>query len=577
MELKTYLRIVRRRWWVILVPALVLPLVAYVREASRTDLYQSSAEVLLKPNNQDERLSTAGDAAAADVRDPVRYFAGQITVLESPALSLEVAEGRGRNESWELLNDRISGRQKGTSNVLLVTYVDTDPARAADLANEFARSYIENRRQEQISGLERAEAELEAAVEEIEEQLLDLGRQLNSPATSEAQAALLRVQFEAQNEQFQSSSDRLREVRIDMTLKQGEAELIVQATASPSPFSPQPLRTATLALVLGLLLGAGAALLWEQLDDRLRRRSDVEEATGVKVIGELPQDRASGARPNSVSMLDEPLGQLSESIRQLRTSVRFFGLDRPIERLLVTSADAGEGKSTVSVNLAVALAQGGERTILVSADIRKPRLDAVFGAQGATGLVDVIAEVADFMRRTKSPAEAPDTRTFALEAVRRALSAQLDIPDFTYLPAGSQPPNPAEVLGSPACAAVLDVMSSELADVVVIDSPPVLAVADALVLSRLADSTLIVASAAQTRTAHLTRAIEMFGPSTTRLLGVVLNRVSKTTGGYGYGYGNGYGYGQEKPARTGRRKRTTKRSSSGGPTNAAAAPVPIDA
>jgi polysaccharide biosynthesis transport protein len=574
LELKTYLRIARRRWWIVLLPVLVLPVAAYVREDAETRMYAAYAEVLLKPNNLDEQISTAGESSTGDLYDPERYFEGQITVLESRAVAEQVALVRQRGENPDALRSGVSGAAKGASNVLYVIYADPDPTRAAELANQFAREYIENRRLDQITGLRSAEEELELAIAQLEQEIGGLSDQLADPATTEAQARLLQAQFEAKNDQFQSISDRLREIRIDMSLKRGEAELVEQAVAPWSPYAPTPRRAAQLALLLGLAIGVGLALVLEQFDDRLRRRSEVEQATGLKVVAELPRDRVSAANAATVATLTEPHNPLSEAVRQLRTSIRFFGLAKPIGKLLITSSDPSEGKSLVSANLAVALAQAGQRTVLVSADIRRPRLDGVFGPMpGAYGLVDVIADVADRMQLHDEQADA-DLASFIAAKLDDALVAHRDLAKLRFLPAGQQPPNPAEILGSPASTLVFEMLRQRFADIVVIDSPPALAVADALVLSRVADATLIVASAGQTRKHTLLRTIELFEPSTTRVLGVVLNK-SSARSGYGYGYGYGYtavtpaqshkrrGGSSRRGARSGGSRRTSRRTQPG--------------
>src|SRR5437879_17790 len=162
------------------------------------------------------------------------------------------------------------------------------------------------------------------------------------------------------------------------------------------------------------MLGAGIALLREQLNDKVRSRDEVEAVTGLPVLAELPFDPDQVQEHDWVSAADVPLGALAEATRSLRTSLHFLAVDEPLRRIVVTSAGPGDGKSFVAANLAVVYAQAGVRTILVSGDIRKPRLATMFGVpRGARGLTDVLAELAALdQSTTQGPAVGRGTGVF---------------------------------------------------------------------------------------------------------------------------------------------------------------------
>jgi Mrp family chromosome partitioning ATPase len=525
MEFSDYVRLFKRRVFVVLLPLLLCPLAAYWSADRQPRIYSAAAEVLLKPNNSAEEISAVGSGGSGDLYDPDRYVGSQISVLGSRQLAEQLASTRGQGEDPDDLGGGLSGSQKGETNVLVVNYVDVDPARAADLANAFAIAYIENRRLDQVAGLSRAEKELAQDVADLEATLTDLSQQLAQQPEGSADRRLLETRLASAERQFQTSNDRLGEIRININLKRGEAELVERATEPWAPFSPTPRRSAMLGLVIGGLLGVGAALMLERFDDRLRGRREFEQASGLNVIGELAKDKRSSSDPTHIAAINNPTGALAESVRQLATSLRFFGVDQPLKSLLITSADVGDGKSLVSTNLAVAFAQAGVRTVLVSGDLRRPRLESTFAIPGGVpGVTEIVTTVALHSQRTGLSYDDPAMVAFIRRRLESVLVPRLQVPGLYLLSSGQQPPNPAEILGSPACAAVLNVLKNDFADIVVIDSPPVLAVADALIMSRHADATVVVASAGQTRKQHLTNALEALEPSPTRVLGIGLNK-----------------------------------------------------
>lgn len=361
--------------------------------------------------------------------------------------------------------------------------------------------------------------------------------------------------------QYQSLYSRHQELLITMSLKRGEAELIAEAAVPTSPSSPQPLRDLALGAVVGLMLGLGFAFLREQLDDRLHSREEVEEVTNLPVLCELPFEAEAARDQANVSAHARPSGRLAESVRGLRTSLTFVGVDTPLRRILVTSPGQGDGKSFVAVNLATVYAQAGLRTVLVSGDLRRPGLDAHFPeVTPGPGLTEVIAGLTDEAPSPNSQGEASPNGQGEAAAGNRALTTVLRptrIEGLLFLPTGKLPPNPAELLGSQRAAALLESLSG-LADVVVIDTPPVLAVTDAAVLARNADGVVLVAAPGHTHRMALARTATILPAGGVRLLGVVLNKV-KSKGSSSYYYGAYYGartVEQAKPRRLPWRRRS---------------------
>lgn len=292
--------------------------------------------------------------------------------------------------------------------------------------------------------------------------------------------------------------------------------VVEQAELPSVPVSPAPLRNLGLALVLGLIVGFGLALLRETLDMSVKSPDDVGATTGgLATLGAVPFDPEAAEHP--LIGPTEAHSRRSEAMRQLRTNLQFVDITEEPTSIVVTSSLPWEGKSTTSCNLAVTLAQAGVKVLLVEADLRRPRLMTYLGMEGAVGLTSVLIHRADVD-----------------EAIQSWGDGLLDV-----LPSGQIPPNPSELLGSPAMRDLLKQLQDRY-DIVLLDSPPLLPVTDAAVLSVLADGVLIVVRANRTRREHLAQAVEALHAVDARILGVVLNMLpSQRSRGYGYGYGYG--------------------------------------
>src|SRR5205807_9418211 len=238
---------------------------------------------------------------------------------------------------------------------------------------------------------------------------------------------------------------------------------------------------------------------------------------GMPTLGIIPavEGWKSGEAPRTVS-IEEPTSSASEAYRSLRTAIGFIGLDRPLRVIQVTSPSAAEGKTTTIANLAVALSNIGKRVVVVDCDLRRPRIHSFFHVPNDLGFTSVLL------------GEVP------LGDVMQTVGRR----HLMLLASGPLPPNPSELLSSPRTAQVLRALQAE-ADVVLVDSPPVLPVTDSAVLSAHVDATLLVMRAGVTTRRQLTRAVEVLEQVASPLVGTVLNGV---TADEGYGYAYNYGY-----------------------------------
>src|SRR5659263_119539 len=304
-------------------------------------------------------------------------------------------------------------------------------------------------------------------------------------------------------------------------------ETIEPAVAPEDPSSPNLILNLALGLMLGLMFGLGAAVLRTALDTRVRRVEDITRLTDLPILAGILDD--PNATKHRLIEQSNPTAPRSESFRSLRTAMQFANVDNAPRSFLVTSAAPGEGKTTVSTNLAIALAQAGASVALIDADLRKPSVARYMGLEGAVGLSNVLAGLVD---------------------VDEVLQ-QWGRTTLSILPAGHIPPNPSELLGSDTMRDTLAELTTRF-DYVIIDSPPVLSITDAVVVSRLAGGTMLVAASGIARRNEVAAALDALDGAAQRVVGVVMTHMP-LTGPDAYGYAR-YEYRRAEVEPTGGRR-----------------------
>ncbi|BDV29787.1 polysaccharide biosynthesis tyrosine autokinase [Microbacterium terricola] len=302
---------------------------------------------------------------------------------------------------------------------------------------------------------------------------------------------------------------------------------VKDAQPALAPSSPNVPLNLALGGLIGLALGIGIAVLRTVLDTRVRNGRDVEQVTKAPLIGAIAFDPKAKERPLIVHA--DPLSPRAESFRALRTNLQFLDMGGR-SSFVITSSVPSEGKSTTTINLAIALADAGKRVALLDCDLRKPKVAEYLGIEGGAGLTDVLigrARVGDVM----------------LPWGGRSLYV---------LPAGKIPPNPSELLGSKQMQTLLDVLERDF-DMVLCDAPPLLPVTDGAILARATSGAILAVSAGRTTRHQLTGAVDALATVGAKLAGIALTMVptrgpDSYYGGYGYGGYGGYGYIQKETA-----------------------------
>jgi len=296
-----------------------------------------------------------------------------------------------------------------------------------------------------------------------------------------------------------------------------------EAQLPTAPFTPNYYRAALQGAAGGLALAYAFLITRRLIDRRVRSVKHVEEATGSVVLGIIPKEDALNRAHRGVR---GDLGHAAESFRQLRTNLRFVDVDNEPRRIVVTSALAGEGKSTVSSNLARLMAQAGTEVLLIDADLRRPMLAPTFEIDGAVGLTQALAGDVDV----------------------RDVIVESGIDNLSVLPAGRIPPNPSELLGSLRMKQLIDELSVDY--FVILDAPPLLPVTDAGLLAAFSDGVLLVQAAGKTQIEHSQHCRRILDQVGSRLFGIVLNRApvkGAAAAAYGGAFGGYGGYGGYGP------------------------------
>jgi len=292
------------------------------------------------------------------------------------------------------------------------------------------------------------------------------------------------------------------------------ATTIAVAQVPTSPSSPNIPRNLGVGLILGLLLGTGIAVLRKLLDTKVRSEQDVRALTESPILGVVAFDQQVPRHP--IILRDEPLAAPSEAVRRLRTNLQFIDVGNRPRSIVISSSVPAEGKSTIAINLAVSLADTGARIILVDADLRRPSIAEYVGIEGNVGLTTVLIG-----------------RANVEDVVQPLGTTTLDL-----LPSGQIPPNPSELLGSAAMASLLDRLTASY-DMVLLDSPPLLPVTDAAVLTKMAGGALVVVGADRIHRPQLQETLGSLQTAGAHILGIVLNKIDRREAGT-YSYESGY-------------------------------------
>lgn len=482
--LEQLLRILRRRKWIVVQATVVVPLLALVFSLTQEDKYTATATLLF-------RQAPSGVSEGEDVIDPTRVAATNGQLVDLPIVADKAAESLSGVSGEEVL-ENVEVEPSSEADTAKIKATTDSAALSAEMANAYGNAYISFRRQAD-------RAQVQDAIDVAEASLSKL-----SPA-------------EQEGKEGDALSEQLDRLKLTQALQTGGAELVQPATPPSSRSSPKPLRNVVLGFVLGALLGLGLAALLDRVDRRVRSIDELEELYEVPILARIPRSQRLTKRQEEAISPQTPEG---EAFRVLRTNLRYFNVDGDMRSILVTSPEAGDGKSTVARTLATTMAEMGDDVVFVEGDLRKggDLLDVT--GSPASGLSNVL---------TGTPYEK------VLMRVDVPGGGGLQSRTLTVLPSGPIPPNPSELLESAQMRDLLIKLQDQF-EIVILDSPALAAVSDALALVSEVSTVVIVGGLGKTTRDAGRELRKQFSLLGKKPIGVIANFTEPERGKYSHYY-----------------------------------------
>ena len=449
-------------------------------------------------------LDLLGGLSQADTAtEQLRKLSGTDAIRNNPYLA-------GLFQSWF---DALKTKQELFAGGKTEVHADV---RAADAVIRQAKVAVRSASGDYLEGLE-------STIRSIETRVAGLRQELAKYPSLGAQEDRLSADVKTAQATYDYLQSELQRARIAESGEEGYVHIVDPASQPTAPISPNRRRAFITAVMLGLMLGLATALGVEHLDDSVKALEEIRDGMELPVLGSIPRigegkSGRDGRDGNLVAYVD-PRSPVAEAYRSLRTNVAYARASRSLRTLVLTSPGPADGKSTTVANLAITFAQQGQRTLLVDADLRRAVLEKFFDAPRSPGLTNVLVGEATFAQAVRETA----------------------IQNLYMLASGPFPPNPAELLGSSAMRDLLAI-ARETYDIVLLDSPPLLAVTDAAVLSMQADGAVLVVRMGATARAAVRRALGHLEGVRASVIGAVLNDVDFRHSGYAGGYGYAYYY-----------------------------------
>jgi len=518
-SLGDYLAILRRRLWIIVIPLVLAPTLAIILSSAQKPVYEASAKIWIK--RADIAAAVAGVNDPTLQVDPVRFLQTQASVARDPEVARRAVAAAGVSGiSADALLGSSSVTPESDADVLDVKVRSGKPELAARLANAYSYQFTKYRTE------------------------LDTGR----------------VNDALKNVRAQTNSLRARGVSIDSpaygTLLESRTRLetlgklladntqVLQPAKGATKIRPKPAQKGIIGALLGGVLGLGLAFLGEALDRRVRSEEEIGSILGLPLLGRVPKPARRLRKANELVMLAEPRSIAAEPVRALRTSIDFVNLERNARTIMVTSSVQREGKSTTIANLAVAFARAGRRVVLVDLDLRRPFVNRFFGFRPVPGITDVVLgrlSASEAIRAVPvpTPVSAGNSGPHGVDTTRRSSNGHGQVEGFLHvLPAGTIPPDPGEVIEGEAIGGVLESLRAQF-DIVLIDTPPLLVVGDALALSAKVDAMFLITRLKLVHRGMLHELARLLEACPADKLGYVVAS-AELSEAYGYAYGYGY-------------------------------------
>ncbi len=515
--------------WLLALAALLTGAATYYVASRQPPVYASRTKVVV----------IAGSSSIYDTNASTYYSQSLAEVYSQTMTSTSILDKVSERLGYPV-NSSISVTQLEYKPIIDILVQDADPQVAADVANTLFAVFSEKVLNDQTSKYSGLRADIESDIAEVDRQLEVINEKLanlsikfsdidaaqrkaeesrnvgvvpaivptKDPADIAEQARLQLAQSQYQNTRYSLYSN-LQQLKYTESLAKNSIDQLNPAIPNMTPVRPQPMRSAMLASLVGLLIAAAVVFLVAFLQDEIHDPEEITRKWGIPVLGMIS---SYNYHQSPLVTLSQPRSPVSEAFRSLRTSLQYSGVDNPLRTLLITSATPSEGKTSISANLATVMAQSERNVMVLDCDLRRPRIHKVFQVSNRIGLSDYFIRTSDRMD---------------------GVIKKTENPRVSVITSGSLPPNPSELLNSTRMNEVIDLLSQHF-DHIVLDTPPLLAVTDALVLAPRVDGVILVIDPKRSKRAAVKHAIGQLKSVNANLLGVVLNNIKSKNSRYYY-------------------------------------------
>jgi capsular exopolysaccharide synthesis family protein len=524
VEFRDYLAVFKRQFALILAITLLGAAAAAAYTFRRTAVYESTASVLVRA------ITTNAFDPGSRVDQQLNMF-NQRQLAQSEPVAQVASRSLQTSATPAQLLEHVAVDVPPNSQILRIHYRDTVPLTAQRGADAFAKAYLAFREADARTQAKASQTSLQKDVARLQKQATEAEKAISNPDASSNDRQAAQARLTSLNNRLQPLLTQLNGfLALDFT----PGTVITAADLPARPASPNRRLDVGIGLLVGLFLGIVLGLVRDRTDDRLRGREDLAERLDRPVLATIPplskrvrQDgklRWKRRHRNSLVTLEQPNSPAAESYRTLRTRMARLASQLDINSVMVVSAGVGEGKSTTAANLAVVLAETGKDVLLVSADLRRPRVHQFFGLSNKSGLANLLTD-----------GTPPDKRKGPVADGKQMASELWSVaPNLWVILSGPLPQHPSALMDSDAMRQFLK-EQRDLFDFIILDCPPALVVADALALAPLVDAVLVVADAKESDRDAITRLRDEIEQVGGKVVGAVLNR-SKQAGKSTYYY-----------------------------------------
>ena len=500
MELRSYLSILRRRLWVVVACVILATAIAAAITFLATPQYSASTTV---------RVLTIGGGSITEARPDINYTERLVNtysrIITSGTVRAQIKDELGLEQMPVITVQAIPGTE-----LIRIVAEAPDPEDARDIANSAAQVLVEQNMEFYSGGAGQTlqqilSEQLATAETELDQARADYAEALSASPQDPAALSVASQALEVRERTYTTLLTQYEAARLEEAVRVNAISVIEEASAPNRPAKPRHVVNLALGVAVGLISGVALAFLLENLDTTLYTTEQIENATQMMTIGQVP----AAKEDLSIARLGSGHYPQLESFRRLRTNILATGVSGS-QVVLLTSAKRGEGKSTVSGNLAVTVAQSGREVVVVDCDLRLPTVHKMFDLPNKRGLTNILAgEV--------SVDEAIQYSAF---------------PRVQVITSGPLPPNPTELLGSQRMMDLIEQLKTTF-DFIILDTPALLSVADAAVLAPSVDNVILVVAQAQTRRGDVQAVRQQLSNVRVKSLEVVVNR-AEPNGSYAY-------------------------------------------